>query len=462
MKAVLKEIVDSDGEVVTFVDELHTIVGAGGAEGAVDAGNMIKPMLARGELRMIGATTLDEYRKYVEKDPALERRFQQVYVGEPSVEDTVAILRGLKERYEVHHGVRIQDAALVAAAVLSHRYITGPPAPRQGHRPRSTRPRRGCASRSTRCRSRSTSSSAGSASSRSRRPRWPRRPTSSRSSRLAAIEEELAELAEERDAMVAHWQNEKDAIAEIRDLKEQLEHARTEAEKAEREGDLEPAAQLRYGTMRDLDTEIAEKTQRLDELQSEPADAEGGGRRGGRRRDRRQVDRHPREPAHGGRDGKLVRMEDVLHERVIGQDDAVSAVANAIRRSRAGPVRPQPPDRLVPVPRPHRRRQDRAGPHARRLPLRRRAGDGPHRHVGVPGEAQRVAPRRRAPGLRRLRGGRPAHRGGAAPARTRSCCSTRSRRPTPTCSTCCSSCSTTAASPTARVAPSTSPTPCSS
>ena len=256
MKAVLKEIVDSDGEVITFVDELHTIVGAGGAEGAVDAGNMIKPMLARGELRMIGATTLDEYRKYIEKDPALERRFQQVYVGEPSVDDTIAILRGLKERYEVHHGVRIQDAALVAAAVLSHRYITGRQLPDKAidlvdeaasrlrieidsmpfeidvveRRIRQLEIEKAALAKET------DDVSEGSA--------------------LAALEEELAELAEERDAMVAHWQNEKDAITEIRALKEQLESARNEAEKAEREGDLERAAELRYGTMRDLDAEI--------------------------------------------------------------------------------------------------------------------------------------------------------------------------------------------------------------
>ena len=182
LKAVLKEITDADGEVITFIDELHTIVGAGAAEGAMDAGNMIKPMLARGELRMIGATTLDEYRKYIEKDAALERRFQQVYVGEPSVEDTIAILRGLKERYEVHHGVRIQDAALVARRgalrPLHHRPLPA----RQGHRPRRRGRVASCASRSTRCRPRSTSSSGASASSRSSGSRWPRRPTPRRRS----------------------------------------------------------------------------------------------------------------------------------------------------------------------------------------------------------------------------------------------------------------------------------------
>src|SRR5436190_19657059 len=342
LKAVLKEIVDSEGEVVTFVDELHTIVGAGGAEGAVDAGNMIKPMLARGELRMIGATTLDEYRKYVETDPALERRFQQVYVGEPSVEDTVAILRGLKERYEVHHGVRIQDTALVAAAVLSDRYITARQLPDKAidlideaasrlrieidsmpfeidvveRRIRQLEIEKAALAKETDDASRQ---------------------------RLDALDAELAELAEERDAMVAHWQNEKDAIAEIRALKERLEQARNEAEMAERDGDLARAAELRYGTMRELETEIEARTERLDELQSD------------QKMLKEEVDEEdiaeivakwtgiPVSRLMEGEMAKLVRMEEVLHERVIGQDDAVIAVANAIRRSRAGLSDPNRP-----------------------------------------------------------------------------------------------------------------------
>ena len=342
MKAVLKEISDSDGEIITFVDELHTIVGAGGAEGAVDAGNMIKPMLARGELRMIGATTLDEYRKYVEKDPALERRFQQVYVGEPSVEDTVAILRGLKERYEVHHGVRIQDAALVAAAVLSHRYISSRQLPDKAIDLIDE-----AASR-LRIEIDSMPFEIDVVERRIRQLEIEKaalaKETDEQSKqRLAAIEEELASLAEERDAMVAHWQNEKDAIAEIRELKGRLENARNEAEKAEREGNLEQAAQLRYGTMRELDTEIAQKTQRLDELQSEQQML------------KEEVDEEdvaeivakwtgiPVSRLMEGEMSKLVRMEDVLHARVIGQDDAVRAVANAIRRSRAGLSDPNRP-----------------------------------------------------------------------------------------------------------------------
>src|SRR5690242_4824130 len=266
LKAVLKEITDSNGEVITFIDEMHTIVGAGAAEGSVDAGNMIKPMLARGELRLIGATTLDEYRKYVEKDPALERRFQQVYVGEPSVEDTIAILRGLKERYEVHHGVRIQDAALVAAAVLSDRYVTGRFLPDKAIDLVDE-----AASR-LRIEIDSMPFEIDVVERRIRqleieKAALAKETDESSRQRLDAIEAELAELAEERDGMVAHWQAEKDAITEIRDLKERLESTRTEAERAERDGDLERAAQLRYGTMRELDTEIAQKTARLEELQ---------------------------------------------------------------------------------------------------------------------------------------------------------------------------------------------------
>ena len=305
LKAVLKEIADSDGEVITFIDELHTIVGAGGAEGAVDAGNMIKPMLARGELRMIGATTLDEYRKYIEKDPALERRFQQVYVGEPSVEDTIAILRGLKERYEVHHGVRIQDAALVAAAVLSHRYITGRASCPTRPSTSSTRPRRGCASRSTRCRSRSTSSSGASASSRSRRPRSPRRPTTPSTQRLDALEAELADARRgaRRDGRAL-------AEREGRDRRDPRAQGAAREPRAPRPSG--PSATATSSRPRSCATarcasssdEIDAKTARLERPPGRAADAEGGGRRGGRRRDRRQVDRHPREPAHGGRDGE--------------------------------------------------------------------------------------------------------------------------------------------------------------
>ena len=342
MKAVLKEIVDSDGEVVTFIDELHTIVGAGGAEGAVDAGNMIKPMLGRGQLRMIGATTLDEYRKHIEKDPALERRFQQVYVGEPSVDDTIAILRGLKERYEVHHGVRIQDAAVVAAAVLSHRYISGRQLPDKAIDLMDE-----AASR-LRIEIDSMPFEIDVVERRIRQLEIEKAALAKETdelslARLNTLEAELAELSESRDGMVAHWQLERDAITEIRQCKEALESTRIEAEKAEREGDLQRAAELRYSTMRDLDNDIAAKTAALNELQSV------------RQMLKEEVDEEdvaeivakwtgvPVTRLMEGEVQKLVRMEDGLHERVIGQDEAVAAVANAIRRSRAGLSDPNRP-----------------------------------------------------------------------------------------------------------------------
>src|SRR2546429_5440173 len=333
-KSVLKEIADAEGEIITFIDELHTIVGAGGAEGAVDGGNMIKAMLARGELRLIGATTLDEYRKNIEKDAALERRFQPVFVGEPSVDDTIAILRGLKERYEVHHGVRIQDAALVAAAVLSQRYISGRQLPDKAiDIVDEAASRLGIVNDSMpievdvverRIRQLEIEKAA-----------LAKETDEISKQRLQAIEAELAELTEKRSAMVAHWENEKRAITEIRDLKEQLEGARTEAERAEREGDLEQAAQLRYGTMRELEQEIEAKTRQLDELQGE------------QKMLKEEVDEEdiaeivskwtgiPVTRLMEGEMQKLVRLEEVLHERVIGQEDAARAVANAIRRSRA-------------------------------------------------------------------------------------------------------------------------------
>jgi ATP-dependent Clp protease ATP-binding subunit ClpB len=342
LKAVLKEIADSDGEVITFIDELHTIVGAGGAEGAVDAGNMIKPMLARGELRMIGATTLDEYRKHIEKDPALERRFQQVYVGEPSVEDTIAILRGLKERYEVHHGVRIQDAALVGAAVLSHRYIPSRQLPDKAIDLIDE-----AASR-LRIEIDSMPFEIDVVERRIRqleieKAALAKETDDASKHRLAALEAELAELEEQRNGMVAHWQSERDAIAEIRELMERLEGARTDAERAERNGDLEKAAELRYGTMRELEQTIAAKRTRLEELQSteqmlkEEVDEEDVAE---------IVAKWTGVPVSRLMEGemqKLVRMEDVLHSRVIGQDAAVTAVANAIRRSRAGLSDPNRP-----------------------------------------------------------------------------------------------------------------------
>ncbi len=290
LKAVLKEITDSEGEIVTFIDELHTIVGAGGAEGAMDAGNMIKPMLARGELRLVGATTLDEYRKHIEKDAALERRFQPVFVGQPSVEDTVAILRGLKERYEVHHGVRIQDAALVAAAVLSDRYVTGRFLPDKAIDLVDE-----AASR-LRIEIDSMPTEIDVVTRRMRqleieRVALAKETDDASKERLARLEEELANLTEQADAMTARWQAEKDAISSIRALKEELEAKKGEAERFARDGDLTRASEIRYGVIPDIERRIEDATKALADLQADGRDAEGGGRRRGRGRGGEPLDR---------------------------------------------------------------------------------------------------------------------------------------------------------------------------
>ncbi len=342
LKAVLSEITAAEGQIITFIDELHTIVGAGAAEGSLDAGNMIKPMLARGELRLIGATTLDEYRRYIEKDAALERRFQPVYVDQPSVEDTIAILRGLKERYEVHHGVRIQDSALVAAAVLADRYITGRFLPDKAIDlvdEAASRLRIEIDSMPTEI----------DVVERRRRQLEVERMALSKETdeasreRLAKLEEELANLTEQADAMKAHWQAEKEAISKIRQLKEELEAQRAAADRFVREGELEKAAEIRYGRIPALEAEVAEASKKLAELQAnqkmlkeevEPEDiAEVVARWTG----------IPVSRLLEGEVSKLLRMEEVLHQRVVGQDQAVSAVANAIRRSRSGLSDPHRP-----------------------------------------------------------------------------------------------------------------------
>ena len=340
LKAVLKEISDSDGEVITFIDELHTVVGAGASgEGAMDAGNMLKPLLARGELRMIGATTLDEYRKHIEKDPALERRFQQVYVGEPSVEATIAILRGLKERYEVHHGVRIQDSALVAAAVLSNRYITARFLPDKAIDLVDE-----AASR-LRIEIDSMPTEIDVVERRMRQLEIEQvalsKETDSGSvERLAALEKELADLREQSDGMRAHWDQEKTAISVIRLLKEKLETARAQLD---REDDLEKAAAIRYGDIPELERQVLDATKVLEEAQAdgkmlkEEVDSE----------DIAEVVAKatgiPVTRLLEGEISKLVRMEEVLHERVVGQEAAVIAVSNAIRRNRAGLSDPNRP-----------------------------------------------------------------------------------------------------------------------
>src|SRR5688500_6622413 len=335
LKAVLKEIADSEGEVITFVDELHTVVGAGAAEGAVDAGNMIKPMLARGELRLVGATTLDEYRKHVEKDPALERRFQPVLVGEPSVPDTIAILRGLKERYEVHHGVRIQDAALVADGVLSDRYVTGRFLPDKAIDLVDE-----AASR-LRIEIDSMPTEIDVLDRRAKqleieKAALAKETDDASKDRLNRIEEELASIHEDMDGMKAHWSQEKEAIDSIRAMKAEMEQVRGEAERAERDGDLQRAAELRYGRLVDVQKEVDAANARLEELQStqkflkEEVDEE----------DIAEVVARwtgiPVSKLMEGEVEKLVHMESGLHERVIGQDEAVEAVSNAIRRARSG------------------------------------------------------------------------------------------------------------------------------
>jgi ATP-dependent Clp protease ATP-binding subunit ClpB len=342
LKAVLNEIAASEGRIITFVDELHTIVGAGAAEGALDAGNMIKPMLARGELRLIGATTLDEYRKYVEKDAALERRFQPIYVGEPSVEDTLAILRGLKERYEVHHGVRIHDSALVAAAYLSKRYITGRQLPDKAIDLIDE------AASKLRIEIDSMPTEIDVVNRRIRQLEIERLALSKEEDeasreRLSKIEEELARLREDLDAMTAQWQAEKEAITRIRSLKEEAEALKIEAEQRERQGDLDAAAEIRYGKLPAVQKAIEEATQKLAELQKdrkmlkEEVDAEDVAE---------VVSKWTGIPVARLMEAeiqKLVHMEELLRKRVVGQDEAISVVANAIRRSRAGLSDPNRP-----------------------------------------------------------------------------------------------------------------------
>jgi ATP-dependent Clp protease ATP-binding subunit ClpB len=341
LKAVLKEITDAEGEVITFIDELHTVVGAGAAEGAMDAGNMLKPLLARGQLRMIGATTLDEYRKHIEKDAALERRFQQVFVGQPTVEDTIAILRGLKERYEVHHGVRIQDAALVAAATLSDRYLTGRFLPDKAIDLVDE------SASKLRIEIDSLPTEIDVVERRVRqleieRVALAKETDAASKERLEALDAELADLTEQRDGMLASWQNEKEAIGRIQLLKEELEGLRSDLE---RETDLEKAAEIRYGRIPELERQVEDASAALDDLQ----------RQGGTRLLKEEVDAEdvaeivakwtgvPVSRLMEGEMAKLVRMEEVLHERVIGQDEAVAAVSSAIRRSRAGLSDPHRP-----------------------------------------------------------------------------------------------------------------------
>ncbi|HYO46413.1 MAG TPA: AAA family ATPase, partial [Gemmatimonadota bacterium] len=341
-KAVLKEITESEGGIITFIDELHTLVGAGGAEGAIDASNMIKPPLARGELRMIGATTLDEYRKHIEKDAALERRFQPVFVGEPTVEDTIAILRGLKERYEVHHGVRITDGAIVAAAELSHRYIADRFLPDKAIDLIDE-----AASR-LRMEIDSVPIEIDVIERRIRQLQIEKRALAkeedpSAKERLERIEKELADLRAEADELRAHWQEEKEGIQAIRELKEKIENTKVAAERAQRVGDLEKAAELQYGRLAEIQEGLKKKEAALHETQKE------------QRILKEEVDEEdvadvvsrwtgiPVSRLVEGERDKLLRMEERLHRRVVSQDEAIKAVADAVRRARAGLQDPNRP-----------------------------------------------------------------------------------------------------------------------
>jgi ATP-dependent Clp protease ATP-binding subunit ClpB len=342
LKAVLKEVTEANGEVVLFIDELHTVVGAGAAEGSMDASNMLKPALARGELRCVGATTLNEYRKYIEKDPALERRFQPVMVKEPSVDDTISILRGLKERYEVHHGVKIKDSALVSAAILSHRYIADRFLPDKAIDLIDE-----AASR-LRMEIDSMPTELDEVERRIRqleieREAVKKEQDSASRDRLAKIEKDISELSEKRSGLSAQWQSEKGGIQKIRGIKEQIEQTRTDADKAEREGNLGRAAELRYGKLLELQKQLEAASTSLTGIQSQ------------QKMLKEEVDDEdvaeivskwtgiPVTRMLEGEMHKLLHMEERLRMRVIGQDEAVTAVSDAVRRARAGIQDPNRP-----------------------------------------------------------------------------------------------------------------------
>jgi ATP-dependent Clp protease ATP-binding subunit ClpB len=342
LKAVLKEVADAQGQVILFIDELHTVVGAGAAEGAMDAANMLKPMLARGELHTIGATTLDEYRKHIEKDAALERRFQPVMVGEPTVEDTISILRGLRERYEIHHGVKFKDSALVAAAVLSHRYITDRFLPDKAIDLIDEA--------ASRLRMEIDSMPAELDEVKRRimqleieREALRKEQDKASRERLEKLEKELGNLKGEETRLTAHWQQEKDAIQGSRKLKEDLEQVRNEMQRAQQAGDYAKASELQYGRLPEIERKIKEQEARLADLQKS------------QRMLKEEVDEEdiagvvsrwthiPVSRLMEGEIQKLIKMEERLHHRVVGQDEAIAAVANAIRRARAGLQDPNRP-----------------------------------------------------------------------------------------------------------------------
>ena len=412
LKAVLAEIRAAEGRIILFIDELHTIVGAGKAEGAVDAANLLKPMLSRGELRAVGATTLDEYRTHIEKDAALERRFQPVLVGEPSEADTIAILRGLKERYEIHHGVRISDDALVAAAMLSHRYIADRFLPDKAI------------------------DLVDEAASRLKieidsmpqeidvvqrrivqleieRAALEQETASSAVERREAISQELGNLEDELVGLKSAWQAEKEAIERVRNLKAAIDETRAEAERAQRDADLQRAAELTYGELPRLEQELADASERLADIQKDSPMLKEEVGAADIAEVVAQLDGHPRHPPDGGRDG-----EARAHGGAPPPARDRSGRGGERRLQRHPPIarragRPRPADRLVHLPRADRRRQDRAGQGAGGVPVRQRAGDRADRHVRVHGEALRLAAGRGASRLHRVRRGRPADRGRA-------------------------------------------------
>jgi ATP-dependent Clp protease ATP-binding subunit ClpB len=342
LKAVLKEVTEASGQIILFIDELHTLVGAGAAEGAMDASNMLKPALARGELRCVGATTLDEYRKRVEKDPALERRFQPIVVGEPSVEDTIAILRGLKERYEVHHGVRITDGAIVAAATLSHRYISDRFLPDKAIDlidEAASRLRIEIDSMPTEI----DEVERKILQLEIERQALKRESDKASKERLGRLEREIQGLREISDGLKGHWKNEKESIQRIRSLKEKIEATKVEEQQAQRQGNLNRAAELRYGVLTQLNKELEAENQKLMTLQKD------------RKMLKEEVDAEdvaevvakwtgiPVSKMLEGEVQKLLKMEDRLKVRVIGQDQAIQVVSNAVRRARAGLQDPNRP-----------------------------------------------------------------------------------------------------------------------